>query len=468
MISRRGLFRAAGLSAAMAAGSPLLQACGFGGSDRPGDSAADEVTGGFDWRKHAGSTVRLLMNKHPYTEALKANRDEFRNRTGIKLQIDEFPESNYFDKVTLDLRSRAGNYDAFMLGAYMVWQYGPPGYLEDLRPWIDNPSATHQDFDPDDFFPNLLTAGQWSFENGAPLGGSEQWMLPWGFETNTVCYRKDVFDKLGLRPAESFDELIELAATIKQKASPAGFDDMYGISVRGSREWATIHPGFMTMYSRMGLKDFEVRDTKLVPRMNTGKAADFTDRWAGMVRDSGPAGWTGYTWYDASSDLGTGRAAMLFDADIASYFQNEGTPAAGKLAWHPGPKGPDGSLATNMWIWSLGMNSASRNKAATWWFLQWATSKEHLSHAATRQQHIDAVRRSVAMSGEYKDRLSRATGFVESFEAVIDETRIQFTPQRNFFDATTSWAAALQQIYGGADPQSTLDDLAVALEKRIG
>jgi multiple sugar transport system substrate-binding protein len=223
----------------------------------------------------------------------------------------------------------------------------------------------------------------------------------------------------------------------------------------------------MTMYSRLGLRDFELRGGKLVPRMNTPEAVDFTDRWAGMVRDAGPAGWTGYTWYDASSDLGTGRAAMLFDADIASYFQNEGTPAAGKLAWHPGPKGPDGSLATNMWIWSLGMNAASRNKAATWWFLQWATSKAHLRYAATVQQHIDAVRQSVATSGEYRDRLARATGFLDTFEAVIDETKIQFTPQRNFFDATTSWAAALQQIYGGADPKSTLDGLATALEQRI-
>jgi multiple sugar transport system substrate-binding protein len=466
-ISRRGLLRAAGLGAALAAGSPLLQGCGFGGPRQRGGSEANEVTGGFNWKKYAGRTVRLLMNKHPYTDALKANLGEFQDQTGITLEIDAFPESNYFDKVTLDLRSQKGNYDAFMLGAYMVWQYGPPGYLENLRPWIENPSATHAEFEPDDFFPNLLTAGQWSFRNGDALGGAEQWMLPWGFETNTVCYRKDVFDRLGLRPAESFDELIDLAATIKRKASSAGFGKMYGISVRGSKEWATIHPGFMTMYSRLGLKDFEVQGKKLIPRMNTPEAVDFTSKWAGMVRDSGPAGWTGYTWYDASRDLGESRAAMLFDADIAAYFQNQDTLAAGKLAWHPGPKGPDGSLATNMWIWSLGMNSASNNKAATWWFLQWATSKEHLRYAATRQQHIDAVRQSVAASGAYQDRLAQATGFVETFQAVIDDTKIQFTPQRNFFDATTSWAGALQQVYGGADPKSTLDKLASALEGRV-
>ncbi|MGH3648290.1 MAG: ABC transporter substrate-binding protein, partial [Micromonosporaceae bacterium] len=339
--SRRGLLRTAGLGAALAAGSPLLAACGFGGASDSGDSAANELTGDFDWKKYDGKTLRLLMNKHPYTDALKAHVGEFEKKTGITLKIDEFPESNYFDKVTLELRSRQGNYDAFMLGAYMVWQYGPPGYLEDLNPWITNASATHGEFEPDDFFPNLLTAGQWNFKNGANLGGDKQWMLPWGFETNTVAYRKDVFDKLGVKPAESFDELIDLAATLKQKAKGAGFGNMYGISVRGSKEWATIHPGFMTMYSRLGLKDFDVEGDKLVPRMNSAEAVDFTDKWAKMVRDSGPKGWTSYTWYQASSDLGAGKAAMLFDADIASYFQNVDTPAAGKLAWHPGPKGND-------------------------------------------------------------------------------------------------------------------------------
>ncbi|ADD43730.1 ABC transporter substrate-binding protein [Stackebrandtia nassauensis] len=461
--NRRDVLRLAGLGAALTVSAPMLQACGFGGGTQSGDSAANDITGSFDWKKYDGKTVKLLMNKHPYTDALKKHKGEFEKKTGITLEIDEFPESNYFDKVTLELQSKQGNYDAFMLGAYMVWQYGPPGYLEDLGPWMKNESATHEEFEKEDFFPNLLKAGQWNFTNGDPLGGKQQWMLPWGFETNVVCYREDVFKKLKLKPAEDFDEFIDLAKTLDKKAG----DGMYGVAVRGSKEWATIHPGFMTMYSRLGLKDFDVKDGKLVPTMNSADAVDFTDKWAKMVRDSGPKGWTSYTWYQASSDLGAGKAAMLFDADSASYFQNEGTKAAGKLAWHPGPKGPNGSLDTNMWIWSLAMNANSKNKEAAWWFLQWATSKEHLKYAATKGQHIDTVRQSIAESSEYKDKFADYTGFLDTFEKVIDDTKIQFTPQKNFFDATTSWAEALQTIYGGEDAKSTLDDLASNLESRV-
>ncbi|MGH3647746.1 MAG: hypothetical protein ACRDTM_11315, partial [Micromonosporaceae bacterium] len=91
----------------------------------------------------------------------------------------------------------------------------------------------------------------------------------------------------------------------------------------------------------------------------------------------------------------------------------------------------------------------------------------HLQYAATKQQHIDAVRQSVANSAAYKDRLATAPNFIETFEAVIQDTKIQFTPQKNFFDATTSWAAALQQVYGGSDAKSTLDKLASDLEGRV-
>ncbi len=356
-----------------------------------------------------------------------------------------------------------------MLGAYMVWQYGPPGYLEDLKPWIDNTAATNADFAPDDFFPNLLQAGQWSFKNGDPLGGGKQWMLPWGWETNVVAYNSELFTKLGLKPAETFDELVELAAAIKQKAPGAGYPDMYGIAVRGSKSWATMHPGFMTMYSRFGLKDFTVADGKLEPAMNSAAAVDFTTRWASMVKASGPASWPTYSWYNCSGDLGAQKAGMMFDADTAAYFQSVpgASQAAGKLAFHPGPKGPDGSLATNMWIWSLGMNSASKKKAATWWFLQWATGKDHLTYAATQQSHIDPVRKSVADNAEYKQRLSNTPGFLDTFDAVVNDTKIQFTPQTQFFDATTSWAEALQKIYGGENAQSVLDALAADLKTKV-
>ncbi len=444
-------------------GASALAMSGLGGwtPARAQDSAAGDITGDFDWKRHDGTTIKVLLNEHPYSDALKANLQVFQDLTGITVQHDTFPETNYFDKLTVDLQSGQGAYDAFMLGAYMVWQYGPPGWLEDMNPWIENTSATNPEYEWEDVYPNLRTSDNWSLVVGEPLGSGGQYALPWGFEANTVAYNTDVFDKLGVKPAETMDELVELAAKLDADAAGTGYEGMYGIATRGARQWATIHPGFMTQYSREGAKDFELQDGALVPVMNSDVAVAFTDKFATMMRDSGPANWTNYYWYEVGTDLGAGKAAMIYDADILAYFQNQpgGSANAGKFAWHTGPKGPDGSLLTNQWIWSLGMNSKSQQKSPTWLFLQWATGKDHLTYAAIEGNMVNPVRASVVENPEFQEKMNSNLNYLDTFNAIIEDTKILFTPQPQFFDATTLWAGALQEIYGGADAKETLDAL---------
>ncbi|MCC7021845.1 MAG: extracellular solute-binding protein [Thermomicrobiales bacterium] len=465
----RRLSRRRALQAGLGAGAALAMT-GMAGLHFPAaaqDSAAADVTGDFDWKRYDGATIKVLLNEHPYSDALKANLQTFQDLTGITVQQDTFPETNYFDKLTVDLQSGQATYDAFMLGAYMVWQYGPPGWLEDMSPWIQNASATNPEYDWEDVLPNLRTSDNWSLVVGEPLGSGGQYALPWGFEANTVSYNAEVFDKLGVKPAETMDELVELAAKLTKDAPGAGYEGMYGIATRGARQWATIHPGFMTQYSREGAKDFELQNDVLVPVMNSDIAVDFTDKWAKMMKQSGPANWTNYYWYEVGTDLGAGKAAMIYDADILAYFQNQpgGSASAGKIAWHTGPKGPDGSLLTNQWIWSLGMNAKSQNKPATWTFLQWATGKDHLRYAALEGNMVDPVRRSIVDDPEFIDKMKGNQNFLETFNAIIDDTKILFTPQPQFFDATTLWAGALQEIYGGADAKQTLDALVEEIQQ---
>ncbi|WP_457516882.1 hypothetical protein [Streptomyces sp. TE33382] len=114
------------------------------------------------------------------------------------------------------------------------------------------------------------------------------------------------------------------------------------------------------------------------------------------------------------------------------------------------------------------MNARSRNKSAAWLFLQWATGKEHLLRGAVQDNHIDPVRTSVSRAAAYRNKMGTIPGFIDTFEAVVGQTKIQFTPQEQFFDATTSWASALQEIYGGKNASSVLNGLAGDLASKIG
>ena len=119
-MSRRELIQSAGKAGltASAAGFLLTQA-------QTRAMAAD-----FDWQKYKGTKLKLLLNKHPYADAMIANIQTFKDMTGMDISWDIFPEDVYFDKVTAALSSGSTEYDAFMTGAYMTWTYGPAGWMD--------------------------------------------------------------------------------------------------------------------------------------------------------------------------------------------------------------------------------------------------------------------------------------------------------------------------------------------------
>lgn len=462
-LTRRQLLRLLGASAAV----PLVGGCvvesGSASSGTGHDSAANDVTGPFDWKREKGTTIRILQTPHPYQQTFAPLLKEFTELTGIKVVPELVAEADYFTKLNTELAGGAGTHDVFMTGAYFIWQYGPPGWMEDLYPWLQNSSATNADYDFEDIYPGLREATRWDFKTGAPLGFGGQWAIPWGFETNIICYNKKLFDAKKIKLPDTFDNLIQLANDLTDRSA-----NRYGIAFRGSKSWATVHPGFMTQFSREGGKDFVIEDNKLKAAMNSPQATEFTKKWAHLAKTAGPASWTTYDYPNCTTDLGNGVAAMVYDADSATYPKNKpgASREAGHLAWYPGPAGPGGSYATNLWTWSLAMNSASKHKMAAWLFIQWATGKQAMTKAVKQGNFADPTRASV-FEKAFKQTLGPYPGYLETFETVIDHTKIQFTPEKQFFDVAENWAVALQQIYGGADAQSKLDALAKQSTKSV-
>ena len=167
----------------------------------------------------------------------------------------------------------------------------------------------------------------------------------------------------------------------------------------------------MTQYTREGAQDYVFENGGLLAPMNSEKAVAFTEKWIEMQHRAGPTSWTSYDYPNATGDLGDGKAMMVFDADSATYPKNKpgASAQAGNIGWYPGPAGPDGSYATNLWTWSLAMNSMSKNKHAAWLFMQWATGKEAMSKAVQGGIYADPVRKSV-FDGVFKEQVADQEG----------------------------------------------------------
>lgn len=396
-----------------------------------------------------------------------ANLDTFKTLTGMNVTYDVFPEDVYFDKVTATLSSRSDQYDAFMTGAYQTWQYGPAGWLVDLKEFIEDPALTNPNYAWDDVLPNLRASTAWSGQPGAPLGGegAKQWAIPWGFELNSVSYNRRIFDQLKLDPPRNLPDLMEKAARITRDV-----EGVYGIGVRGSRSWATIHPGYLSGFTNYGARDFEMQNGRLMAAMNSPEGKTFTQLWVEMIRESGPRNWATYTWYEVGNDLGAGASGMIYDADILGYFMNAGTREAGNIAYTAFAPNPEASAPTpNVWIWSLGMNNFSKRKEAAWYFMQWASGIEHGLFGARNMDFVNPVRSSVWQDEAFRARMAKAyPGYLEQYEASAPGSGIYFTPQPLFFNLTTEWAASLQKmVTDGAPVDEELDRLAESENRQL-
>ena len=457
-LSRRELFdRTAKLGIGAAAAHSLL-----------GAASTSAMAADFDWMKFKGKSIKLLLNKHPYADAMIADLDSFKKLTGMDVSYDIFPEDVYFDKVTAALSSKSDAYDAFMSGAYMTWTYGPAGWVEDLKPYIADASKTNPKYDWNDVLPGLRASTAWNGVPGAALGSEDakQWCIPWGYELNSLTYNKKMYDKLGLKPPNNMNELVDTVAKFQKDAGGP-----YGIGVRGSRSWATIHPGFLSAYTNFGQKDFDVTDGKLKAAMNTKESKDFHKTWVKMIQDSGPKNWSTYTWYQVGTDLGAGASGMIYDADILGYFMNGGdNKEAGNLGFHAFAPNPAAKAPTpNVWIWSLAMSSFSKNKDAAWYFMQWASSVEHGMFGARKMDFINPVRKSVADDSEWHAKIAKSyPGYLDQLQASAPGAKIYFTAQPLFFDLTTDWAATLQQMVAKEVPvDEGLDKLAASIDQQL-
>lgn len=428
--------------------------------------ATNALAADFDWKKHEGKKVKLLLNKHPYADAMIANLDNFKSLTGMEVEYDIFPEDVYFDKVTAALSSGSSEYDAFMTGAYMTWTYGPAGWIEDLNPWINDPEKTNPNYNWDDMLEGVRASCAWNGEPGGELGSADakQWCIPWGYEQNNLSYNADMLKAAGVGVPTNMDELVDAAAALTK-------DGIYGIGVRGSRSWATIHPGFLSGYASYGQKDLNVVDGKLSAAMNTDASKGYHQQWVKMIQDSGAKDWSTHTWYQVGTDLGAGKSAMIFDADILGYFMNGGDNAmAGKLAYAPFAANPDAAAPTpNIWIWSLSMSKFSKDKDAAWNFLQWASGPEHGLFGATKMDFVNPVRKSVWADEMFRDRLdSSYPGYVEMHDVSAPGAKIHFTAQPLFFDLTTEWASSMQKMVANEVPvDEGLDQLAESVDKQL-
>jgi multiple sugar transport system substrate-binding protein len=428
------------------------------------DFNPNSITGLFQWDRAAGQTIKLSLNKHPFTESLIPSLNDFTKLTGIKVDYNVLSEEEYRDKIIIELSSGGGSVDVFMTGPFTSWSYVYAGWLEPLDSYLDNSSLVEENYDLDDFFPALITGNRW---NGKPgyqnYGKGTLWSIPVQVETYILAYRKDWAEELNLIPPRNYRDFYNFAHSMTRKIDG---EQVYGITSRGLGTWPTISTGFISGFASYGCRDF---DAQMKCRINTPQAVEFTSLWMKTIKDCGPLTWSNNTWYDAKEQFESGRYGMILDCDFfASSYENQAkSRISGKLAYASPPAGPDGTIRSNIWTWALSINKNSQHKLASWLFLQWATSKEQLLNAVFKG-NWNPARQSVWNNPQIINIHKQMGNYRQVVEKNLQKhVKICWTPQPQVSAVGDRWARALHDIWTGADPKEILDKTAQDIDRII-
>lgn len=421
----------------------------------------------FSWDMCSGDTITVLFNEHQYVAPIIEKMEDFEKLTGIKVEHSTIPESNYFDKIGTLLNAKSDKLDIFMTGPYQIWEYGSAGYMEDLQPYIDNDKKTDPNFDSDDFFQSILDSARWDGVEGHEMGSGPLLGLPMGFESNVMIYNKKILDENGLQVPKTTSELLETAKALQKHNG----ENSYGVALRGELGWGTIITAYQSLYKMWGATDFEAEGGKLISKVNSPEAVEMTDWYVKLIREGGSPTWASATWSSCGGELGAGTAAIMLDATNNAFSQTipENAAEAENLVIAPIPL-PDGKTdadtKSQLWTWSLAMNSASAHKDAAWLFLQYFSGKEYQNESSVSAKIVNTPRQSSYDQEKYQELLKNSEGFVETFDATVDYTKMYYTPETYFFEVSQTWCQTLQELVEGkyASTQEGMDKLKEKLD----
>ena len=314
----------------------------------------------FDWKQCKGQSIEVNLAKSPRSDVLQKHRKEFEELTGISVGDEQMPEQQQRPKVALEMASGHPSFDVVNVAMHVQKRLIEKAkWMEDLRPYLADPSLTAADFDHADF----SDAGM-KVVTGAD---GKLNALPLNQDLFILYYNRQLLDAKGLAVPKTVDELITVAEKAADK--PNG---IYGFVGRGLKNANVV------LYDNVLLGYDQETITADGRRLltDTPKAVAAARMYQRMIRDLSPPGAIGFNWNECQTTFSQGRAAMWWDGIgfSAPLMDKTRSKVSSVVGFAPPPGGPGGQWSCTF-MDAIGIPAASKNKKAAWLYLQWATGK---------------------------------------------------------------------------------------------
>ncbi|MGI4946904.1 MAG: ABC transporter substrate-binding protein [Janthinobacterium lividum] len=308
-------------------------------------------------KPYAGSKLNILAVVTPQFQALEKRQAEFTALTGITTSWDFVPFPALQDKVT---SIGVGSDDTYDVVNYLDG-WGPPN-----APWFVrlDPLLKRDGLSMDRYPAGFVKAV--SFQ-GAVIG------LPMRSHGQLFYYRKDVFDQIGLRPPESWDDVVAAGKAIRAKRSDI---EPLALSYHndGTRQ-ALFHWCDFIWSSGNRILDDQMR-----PGWTTEGAIKATEYYVGLLtRDkvANPAS-ISFVEQDARVSFQQGKSAMIpiwewAYSPMVTPGQSVLTAAQVGFTRWPSYEGKAITCASTL---PFSLNGFSRKQDAAWEFMKWLSNPD--------------------------------------------------------------------------------------------
>jgi multiple sugar transport system substrate-binding protein len=304
-------------------------------------------------------------------EALKQAALDYEARTGVHIQIAQFPYANLFEKELIDLNSRTGAYDLIMMDDPWFPRFAGSQFLTDLTPLLEKRGHAGPDAD---FVGSSVAVCRHPYQTGALFA------LPYVGNSQLFFYRKDLFAKHGLKEPATWNDVLAAAKTIQEKEPAVNGGKMYGYVMRAAQGNAAV-ADFMPIFWAFGAEMFDANGK---PTVNTPAGVAALQFMLELGKYS-PPGYASFNADEVSAHLLQGTAAMSINwpAWISAFSNPAKSKVIGKIEFTtlPGAVKPGQAEIGN---WLIAIPRYSQNAAPAMDFLLWATSAEQMRRSAER------------------------------------------------------------------------------------
>jgi len=346
----------------------LLAACGTPAAKPPEQPAATDAPA-----VEAPTTVAPAAEAKPIVVAVWSGpehdnlvkvAEEYTKATGKQVIVEEVAREAYFDKLNTITANCGKDYDAFYAMSDFVPTYVAAEGLKDLNTFFEDPSVVSPDFSLNDY--GMATS--FFTYNG------KTYVLPSEGDTAWLWYRKDLLEKAGIQPPQTWDEFYAAAkklndpangvygAVIGAKPDEAWWDFMYYLFGQGGE---LLNPdNTVAINNEAGVKALTFYSNLLKEKLVPPDVSTFGYVEILEALSKGKAA-MGIQWMAAAQDL-TSCDKSLCDAN--------GNPLLG-YTLTPGIKQDDGTIKRHtggsQWGWAI--PACSENQKEAYKFIEWLT-----------------------------------------------------------------------------------------------